>query len=124
MTTQVKTMTPIEYVEAAEREYAAGNDRESARLLADATDALFDMLAEARGFDPSDHLAMAIAMGKQEGRRFYYSDRFGAGRNLRLHAETGLMEEYGMVEWLHEAQFTFIHKTLEELDAGSGSAGS
>ena len=52
MTTQTKTMTPIEYVEAAEREYAAGNDRESARLLADATDALFDMLAESARIRP------------------------------------------------------------------------
>ncbi len=96
MTTQTKTITPVEYVEAAEREYAVGNDRESARLLADATDALFDMLAEASGFDPSDHLAMAIAMGKEEGRRFYYSDRFGAGRNLRLHAEPALWKN---TEW-------------------------
>ena len=81
MTTQTKTMTPIEYVEAAELERAVGNDRESARLLADATDALFDMLAEARGFNPSDHLAVALALGKKEGCLYYYSDRLVTGRD-------------------------------------------
>ncbi len=116
MTTQAKTITLMECLEAAEREYAAGNDRESARLLADATNAVFDMLAEACGFDPSNHLAMAIAMGREEGCRFYYSSRFGVGRDLSLHAETGLMKEYGMVEWLHESQFRFIRKTLQDMD--------
>ena len=122
MTTQVKTMTPLECLEAAAREYAAGNDRESARLLADATDAVFDMLAEARGFDPSDHLAAALALGKKEGRLYHYSDNLVFGKTLRLHAEVGFIEKHEM--WLLESQPIFIRETLQELDGGSGPAGS
>lgn len=115
MTTQAKNMTPIEYVEAAEREYATGNDRESARLLADATDALFDTLAEARGFDTSDHLAVALALGKKEGNLYYYTDRFVSGKALRLHAEVGFMEKKEM--WLLESQPIFIREILQEIKA-------
>ena len=108
-------MTPIEYVEAAERERAVGNDRESARLLADATDALFGMLAEARGFDPSDHFAVALALGKKEGSLYYYSDRLVSGKTLRLHAQVGFLEKGEM--WLLESQPIFIRETLEKLKA-------
>ncbi len=115
MTAQVKTMmTPMECIEGAEREYAAGNDRESARLLADATDAVFDMLAKSRGLDPSDHLAAALAMGKEEGRLYYYSDKLVFGKTLRLHAEVGFMEKREL--WLLESQPIFIRETLRELE--------
>ena len=110
MTTQ--TMTPLELLKAAEREYEADNDRESARLLAEATRAVFDMLAESRGIAPSD---LTRELGKNRKDKFHYVARRGAWENLLDHAETGGMEDYGTVEWLHITQGRFIRETLREL---------
>ncbi len=97
MTTQ--TMTPLELLKAAEREYEADNDRESARLLAEATRAVFDMLAESRGIAPSDDYAdLTRELGRNRKDKFHYVARRGAWENLLDHAETGGMEDYGMVE--------------------------
>lgn len=112
-------MTPLalELLQAAEREYEVNNDRESARLLADATAALLDMLAESRGINLSDdYTAMARELDKREGnRRHHYFSIVGAGEHLLEHSETGGMVEYGMVEWLHITQGEFIRDTLREL---------
>lgn len=117
MTTQTITPLALELLQAAEREYEVDNDRESARLLADATAALFDMLAESRGISLSDdYTAMARELDKKEGnRRNHYFIRLGAAENLLEHSDTGGMEDYGMVEWLHITQGEFIRDTLREL---------
>ena len=114
-------MTPLalELLQAAEREYEVDNDRESARLLADATAALLDMLAESRGISLSDdYTAMAEeldSLGSIEGNGRHHYHRLRAGEFLLEHSETGGMVEYGMVEWLHITQGEFIRKTLREL---------
>ncbi len=113
----IQTAAPLELLQAAEREYEVDNDRESARLLAEATTALFDMLAESRGISLSDdYSAMARELDKRAGNgRHHYVIRLGAGEHLLEHAETGGMEDYGMVEWLHITQGGFIRDTLREL---------
>ena len=117
MTTQTITSLALELLQAAEREYEVDNDRESARLLADATAALLDMLAESHGISLSDdYTAMARELDKREGNgRHHYFSIVGAGELLLEHSETGGMEDYGMVEWLHITQGEFIRKTLREL---------
>ena len=114
MTTQ--TMTPLELLKAAEREYEVDNDRESARLLADATRAIFDMLAESHGIAPSDDYSdLARELGKNKKDKYRYLASRSAWKFLREHSETGGMEDYGMVEWLHITQGRFIRDTLREL---------
>ena len=109
-------MTPLELLKAAEREYEADNDRESARLLAEATRAVFDMLADSYGITPSDdYLDMARELGKYGKDKYRYLARRSAWENLLEHSETGGMEDYGMVEWLHITQGRFIRDTLREL---------
>ena len=109
----------LELLQAAEREYEVDNDRESARLLAEATAALFDMLAESRGISLSDdYTAMAgelDSLSSNEGNGRHHYHRLRSGEYLREHSETGGMEDYGMVEWLHITQGQFIRKTLREL---------
>lgn len=114
MTTQ--TMTPLELLKAAEREYEVDNDRESARLLAEATGAVFDMLTESHGIAPSDdYAALARELGKKRKDKYRYLSSRSAWENLLEHSETGGMEDYGMVEWLHITQGRFIRDTLREL---------
>ncbi|MCY4652716.1 MAG: hypothetical protein OXC95_06070 [Dehalococcoidia bacterium] len=117
MTTQTMTPLALELLQAAEREYEVDNDRESARLLAEATAALLDMLAESRGISLSDdYTAMARELDKKEGNgRHHFFNRLSAGEDLLEHSETGGMEDYGMVEWLHITQGEFIRDTLREL---------
>ena len=117
MTTQTITPLALELLQAAEREYEVDNDRESARLLAEATAALFDMLAESRGIDLSDDYSIMVReLDKSELNGYQnYRIRLSAGEHLREHSETGGMEDYGMVEWLHITQGGFIRDTLREL---------
>lgn len=120
MTTQTMTPLALELLQAAEREYEVDNDRESARLLAEATRAIFDMLAESHGIAPSsDYAALARELNKTldktEKSKFHYTVTRSAGEHLREHSETGGMEDYGMVEWLHITQGGFIRDTLREL---------
>lgn len=114
-----RTITPLalELLKDAEREYEVDNDRESARLLAESTAALFDMLAESRGISLSDdYTAMARELDKKEGNgRNHYFIRLGAAEDLLEHSDTGGMEDYGMVEWLHITQGRFIRDALREL---------
>ena len=117
MTTQTITPLALELLQAAEREYEVDNDRESARLLAEATAALFDMLAESRGISLSDdYSTMVRELDKSEvNGRNHYHIRLSAGEHLLEHSDTGGMEDYGMVEWLHITQGEFIRDTLREL---------
>ena len=120
MTTQTMTPLALDLLQAAEREYEVDNDRESARLLAGATAALFDMLAESRGISLSDdYTAMSRELdslySKEQNRPYNYRIRLSAGEHLLEHSETGGMEDYGMVEWLHITQGQFIRDTLREL---------
>lgn len=120
MATQTITPLALELLQAAEREYEVGNDRESARLLAEATRAIFDMLAESHGIaQSSDYAALARELNKTldktEMSKFHYTVTRSAGERLLEHSETGGMEDYGMVEWLHITQGEFIRDALREL---------
>ena len=120
MATQTMTPLALELLQAAEREYEVDNDRESARLLAEATRAIFDMLAESHGIAPSsDYASLARELNKTldktEKSKFHYTVTRSGGERLLEHSKTGGMEDYGMVEWLHIAQGEFIRDSLREL---------
>ena len=54
MSVRETEMHPLQALEAAEREFAAGNYVESSRILWKATEATFAMMAKAHGLDASD----------------------------------------------------------------------
>ena len=52
MTTTESKTTTLESLDVAQREFEAGNYIESSRILWQATQATYDMLARAHGLDP------------------------------------------------------------------------
>ncbi len=94
MTTTEKTITPLQALGLAEREFESGNHREASRLLWDATEATFDMLAAAHALDPSNHIAVATALDEKYSFRFYYQGKLMTGKSLRDHADMEIWEDY------------------------------
>jgi len=70
-------MHPLQALEAAEREFAAGNYVDSSRILWQATEATFAMMAKAHGLNTSDTGEIAEALdvrhgGKSSGHNRYH----------------------------------------------------
>ena len=84
MTTSEKTMTPLETLADAEREFAAGNLRKSSRILWNATEATFDMLAKTHGLDPSNHIAVATALDEKYDLGLYYRGSLSTAEGAKL----------------------------------------
>ena len=109
MTTTQKSATPLETLADAEREFAAGNLRKSSRILWDATEATFDMLARVHGLDPSNHIAVAIALDEKYDLGLYYQGSLTTAKSLRDHADLDVWEDY-LLEWPHESIPLFIRE--------------
>ena len=116
MATTEKSVTPLETLADAEREFAAGNYRESSRILWEVTEATFNMLARAHGLDPSNHIAVATALDEKYDLGLYYRGKLSTGKSLRDHAEMDLLEDYEL-EWPHESQPQFIRKCYIDFSA-------
>ena len=98
MTTTEKTMTPLETLDLAEKEFESGNHREASALLWKATEATFDMLAKVHGLDPSNHMAVATALDEKYNLRLYYRGKLITGKYLRDHADMDVLEDYELEE--------------------------
>ena len=120
MTTTEKTMTPLESLEVAEREFESGNHRKASRILWKATEATFDMLAKAHGLDPSNHIAVATALDEKYDLRLYYRSKLMIGKSLRDHADMEIWEDYEL-EWPRESIPLFIRECHQ--DFGANGAG-
>ena len=106
-------MTTLESLEVAQREFDAGNYIESSRILWQATQATYDMLAKAHGLDPADHIAVAKALDKKYNTRYHFRGYLISGKLLRDHAEMDVLEYYEL-DSPHEDLPPFIRKCYRE----------
>ena len=111
-------MHPLQALAAAEQEYAAGNYVESSRILWQATEATYAMLAEAHGLDAGDLIAVAKALDHKYHANDKYSPRHYrgyliSGKLLRDHAEMAALEDYEL-EGPHRRLPAFILKCYRE----------
>ena len=113
-------MTTLESLEVAQREFDAGNYIESSRILWQATQATYDMLAKAHGLDPSNLSAVARALDKKYNSRYHYLGYLISGRLLRDHAEMDVLEFYDL-EYPHEDLPHFIRKCHREFAPNDAS---
>ena len=118
MSAQEIGMHPLQALAAAEREYAAGNYVESSRILWQATEATYAMLAKAHGLDAGDLIAVAKALDrKRDGIdptfKHYYLGYLISGWLMEAHAEMEALEDYEL-ESPHQRLPTFIRKCYRE----------
>lgn len=113
MTTTESKITTLESLEVAQREFDAGNYIESSRILWQATQATYRMMAKAHGLDPSNLGKVATALDKKYDTRYHYLGYLISGRLLRDHAEMDVLE-YGDLEYPHEDLPPFIRKCYRE----------
>ncbi len=88
--------TPLEYLAAADKEWATGHHQQAAALLWKATKSTFIALAQERGLEYDEYLIdLAKALEKDgavcEG---YYRVRLGGGKLMRDHAELDVLEGF------------------------------
>ena len=113
MTTTESKAATLESLDMAQREFEAGNYIESSRILWEATQATYDMLAKAHGLDPANHIAVARALDKRYNTRYRYSGYLISGKLLRDHAEMDVLEYYEL-DSPHEDLPPFIRKCYRE----------
>ena len=106
-------MNTLESLDVAQREFDAGNYIKSSRILWQATQATYDMLAKAHGLDPSDHIAVARALDEKYNTRYHYRGYLISGKLLRDHAEMDVLEYYEL-DSPHEDLPPFIRKCYHE----------
>ena len=90
----IDSMTPLEYLACADREWAAGNHQEAAGLLWKATKATFVGLAEERGLEHDEYmldLAKALEV-KKESSQGYFVGSLIVGTLMRDHYEMDVLE--------------------------------
>lgn len=112
MNTPETEIHPLKAVEAAEREYAAGNYVESSRILWQATEATYAMMAEAHGLGVGDLYEVADALDKKYGGddpklKHYYSGYLTTRGLMKDHAEMEALEDYEL-DWPHRRLVHFI----------------
>ena len=120
MTTLESKTTTLESLEVAQREFEAGNYIKSSRILWQATQATYDMLARAHGLDPSNLSAVARALDKKYDTRYRYLGYLISGRLLRDHAEMDVLEYYEL-DSPHEDLPPFIRKCYREFAPNDAS---
>ena len=111
----------LDSLDVAEREYAAGNHRESSRILWEATQSTFELMARVRGMNTLDLLEITRALDEERRpkdihRKHSYSGKLMSAGLLRDHAEMGVLEDYQM-ELPHKYLPVFIRRQMRELDA-------
>ncbi len=109
MTTTESKASTLESLDIAQREFEAGNYIESSRILWEATQATYRMLAKAHGLDPSNLSAVARALDKKYNRRYHYLGHLISGELLGDHAKMDVLEFYDL-EYPHEDLPIFIRK--------------
>ena len=104
-------MTPLEYVERADRELAFGRHRQAAALMWKATEATFTALAQARGLECRDLLSLARALDAENSvSRKHYLGGLVANGLMKDHAEMGVLEDY-------EVEFSYTDARQFVLDS-------
>lgn len=111
-------MHPLKALEAAEREYAAGNYVESSRILWQATEATYAMLAKAHGLDAADLYEVAKALDRKYGgddskSKYYYRGYLISCGLMQDHAEMEALEDYEL-ESPHRRLPPFIRKCYRQ----------
>ena len=103
-----KGTSPLEYLERADREMAAGNGQEAAGLMWQAIEATIVGQAKDKGIAEADLRKMALALdsGAPEEKR-WYMDSIVTGVTLWEHAKAELMEEYEL-ELAYELSREFV----------------
>lgn len=88
--------SPIELVEQAGREYAAGKDREWAGTLLAALQKTFLDLGKANGIAKHTVLDIGKALDAKDrsGRKFQYSGHLSSANMLSYHHQTGAVPDY------------------------------
>ena len=107
-------MHPLQALDAAEREYAAGNYVASSRILWQATEATYAMLAKAHGLDAADLYEVADALDRKYGDeapklKHYYSGYLTTCGLMKDHAEMEALEDYEL-DWPHRRLVHFIRE--------------
>ena len=87
-------LTPLEYLAAADKEWATGHHQQAAALLWKATKSTFIDLAQKRGLDYDEHLIdLAKALEKDGSvHQGYYRDCLIVGKLMRDHADLDVLE--------------------------------
>ena len=120
MATTEKTKSTLETLDLAEKEFESGNHRKASRILWKATEATFDMLAEAHGLDPSDQIAVATALDQKYNFRFYYQGNLMTAKSLRYHADLEIWEDYEL-EHPRQSIPIFIRECYHDFGASDAS---
>ena len=87
-------MAPLEYLARADREFAAGNCRQSAFLFWKATEAVFVEMARSGGWESGDLIAVAKGLESDKSvPKYYFRGALSTGTLLRDHAEMDVLED-------------------------------
>ncbi len=91
---EAASITPLEYLNLADRKYAAGEHIEASLLMWKATEAVFVELADSHGLDyTEDYISLAKALENESSvAKFNYSGALTTGNVLSDHAEMGVLE--------------------------------
>ena len=114
MSVRETEMHPLQALEAAEREFAAGNYVDSSRILWKATEATYAMVAKAHGLRTGDLNQIADALDRKYGGndrrgKGYYSGYLITCGLMRDHAEMEALEEYEL-DWPSRRLMNFIRE--------------
>ena len=120
MTTIESKASTLESLDIAQREFDAGNYIESSRILWEATQATYRMMAKAHGLDPLNLGKVAKALDKKYNTRYHYLGYLISGRLLRDHAEMDVLEYYEL-DSPHEDLPPFIRKCYREFAPDAAS---
>ena len=103
--------SPIELIEQAAREYAAGNGREWAGTLLAALQKTFLDLGRVNGIDSQSVLDIGKALDAKDhsGRKFPYSGLLSGANMLSYHHRAGAVPDY----W-HEPLFHDVVKFIQD----------
>ena len=89
-------LTPLEYLAAADKEWATGHHQQAAALLWKATKSTFIALAQERGLEYDEYLIDLAKTLEKDGSVYegYYRDHLGSGKLMRDHAELDVLEGF------------------------------
>lgn len=115
-----KATTPLESLDAIEREFAAGNYVESSRLLWAATKSAFLMLGQAHGLETDCVREIAGILDEKHPGKRRYTGMLIAGWVARDHVKTEAFEIYDL-ELAHCLLPEFIRLCYREFRADDDS---
>ena len=118
MSASEATLHPLAALAVAEREFDAGNYVASSRILWQATESTYAMMAEALGLDAGNLIAVADALDHRyridhPTRPHHYNGYLITGKLLRDHAAMGVLEDYEL-EGPHRRLPPFIRECFQK----------